>query len=254
MVFKPEFYTRRINISLSSQFIQKKNQCSSKIYSLSSSDLDSQDNHLVTTKTDIPGEGWLDHHPKILSISHLFLSSFIFFNKIVLSFLTNPYNNYYSATSKEYIALDKTAKQDFWLEIWFDSLPGNVDSFAAELDKYSKQYCYGFLFNIPTVCQADPSNVNNITYIDPMHMLETWHKINDDLIARNANEVWGMRDWTTPPPKIEKTSCGNYKLWQNRSCQHSDSHQLEEVFGMMEVNHTLPSNHTIAHSWSSNWN
>jgi hypothetical protein len=34
-------------------------------------------------------------------------------------------------------------------------------------------------------------------------MLETRHKINDDLIARNANKIWGTRDWTTPPPNIE---------------------------------------------------
>ncbi len=32
------------------------NQCSSKLYSLSSSDPDSQDNHLVTTKMDVPGK------------------------------------------------------------------------------------------------------------------------------------------------------------------------------------------------------
>ena len=34
-------------------------------------------------------------------------------------------------------------------------------------------------------------------------MLETWNKINDDLIARKAKKVWGARNWTTPPPNIE---------------------------------------------------
>ncbi len=110
---------------------------------------------------------------------------------------------YYLATSKEYIALDKTAKQDFKLEIWFNLLPGNAESFAAELEKYSKQYGYGFLFNIPTVHQVDPSNANNITYINPIHMLETWNKMIDNLVANNANEIWGMHNWTTPPPNIK---------------------------------------------------
>jgi hypothetical protein len=92
---------------------------------------------------------------------------------MVHSFLTNPYNNYYSATSKEYIALDKTAKQDFGPKIRFDLLPGNLDSFATDLDKYSKQYGYGFFFNIRTAHQVDPSDVNNITYINPINILET---------------------------------------------------------------------------------
>jgi hypothetical protein len=35
-------------------------------------------------------------------------------------------------------------------------------------------------------------------------VLETWNKINDDLIARKANKVWGMRNWTTMHPNIEK--------------------------------------------------
>jgi hypothetical protein len=67
----------------------------------------------------------------------------------------------------------------------------------------------GFLFNIPTARQVDPSDVNNITYINPIHMLETWNKINDDLIARNANEIWGTHDWTTLPPNIENQVAEN---------------------------------------------
>jgi hypothetical protein len=51
--------------------------------------------------------------------------------------------------------------------------------------------------------QVDPSDVNNISYIDPIHMLETWNKINDDLMARNVNKIWGTHDWITPPPNIE---------------------------------------------------
>ncbi len=28
-------------------------------------------------------------------------------------------------------------------------------------------------------------------------MINTWNKIDDDSIAKNANEVWGTRDWTS---------------------------------------------------------
>jgi hypothetical protein len=33
-------------------------------------------------------------------------------------------------------------------------------------------------------------------------MLKSWNKINDDLIARNKNKIWGTRNWTTLPPNI----------------------------------------------------
>jgi hypothetical protein len=48
-------------------------------------------------------------------------------------FWTNPYNNFQSANSKEYIALDKEAKQDFCPETRFDIIPGNSDIFSAEI-------------------------------------------------------------------------------------------------------------------------
>ncbi len=57
---------------------------------------------------------------------------------MVLSFLTNPYKNYYAAILKEFISLDKAAKQDFHLETCYDLLPGNANSFAANLKKFFK--------------------------------------------------------------------------------------------------------------------
>jgi hypothetical protein len=71
---------------------------------------------------------------------------------MVLSFLANPYNNYYAANSKEFISLDKAAKEDFHPETCYNLRPGNADSFAADLEKFSKQFGYGFLLNIPTTC------------------------------------------------------------------------------------------------------
>ncbi len=40
-------------------------------------------------------------------------------------FSTNPNNNFQAANSKEYISLDKSAKQDFNPETCFDLIPGN---------------------------------------------------------------------------------------------------------------------------------
>ncbi len=92
---------------------------------------------------------------------------------MVLSFLTNPYNNYYAANSKEFISLDKAEKQDFHPETRYDLLPGNADSFAADLEKLSKKFGYGFLLNIPTTCQTDATDANTFVYSNQIHMLET---------------------------------------------------------------------------------
>ena len=115
---------------------------------------------------------------------------------MVLSFSTNPYNNYYAANSKEFISLDKAAKQDIRPETRYDLLPGNADSFAADLEKYSKQFGYGFLLNIPTMRQIDATDANVFTYSNQIHMLETWNRVTDENVAINANEIWGARDWT----------------------------------------------------------
>ena len=115
---------------------------------------------------------------------------------MVLSFSTNPYNNYYAANSKEFISLDKAAKQDIRPETRYDLLPGNADSFAADLEKYSKQFGYGFLLNIPTMRQIDATDANVLIYSNQIHMLETWNRVTDENVAINANEIWGARDWT----------------------------------------------------------
>jgi len=117
------------------------------------------------------------------------------------SYSTNPYNNFQAANSKEYISLDKGAKQDFRPETRFDILPGNSDLFCAEIEKCATQFGYGALLNVPTGRDVDPSDSNIITYKDHINMTKTWNKMTDDIIAKNANEVWGSRDWTASVTK-----------------------------------------------------
>ena len=81
---------------------------------------------------------------------------------MVLTFSTNPYNNYFASDSKEFIALDKSAKQDFNPDKRFDLLPENADAFAAEVEKYAKQYGYSFLLGNITMQDTNKkySNAN----------------------------------------------------------------------------------------------
>jgi len=87
-------------------------------------------------------------------------------------------------------------------------IPGNNDPFLVEIDKYSTQFCNGALLNVPTNCYVDPTDANAITYKNPVNMTETWNKINNELIAKNANEVWGTCDWTVSTTKQIKEMTG----------------------------------------------
>ena len=118
------------------------------------------------------------------------------------SYSTNLYNNSQAANSKECISLDKGAKQDFRLETCFELIPGNSDLFSAEIEKCSTQFGYGALLNVPSERDVDATDPNIITYRNHINMLKTWNKITDDIIAKNANEVWGTRDWTNPVIKL----------------------------------------------------
>ncbi len=120
--------------------------------------------------------------------------------EMVLSFSTNPYNNYYAANSKEFISLDKAAKQDFRPGTCYDLLPGNADSFALDLKKYAKHYGYSFLLNILSMHAVDATNANAFVYSDQVHMLETRNQVTDVNIAINANKIWGTRNWTQDTP------------------------------------------------------
>jgi hypothetical protein len=111
---------------------------------------------------------------------------------MVLSFLTNLYNNYFAANLMEF----KAAKQDFHLETHYNLLPGNAVSFAANLEKFSKQFGYGFLLNIPTTHLTDATNANTFVYSNQIHILETWNRVTDKHIAINANKIWGTCNWS----------------------------------------------------------
>ena len=78
----------------------------------------------------------------------------------------------------------------------YDTLPGNADSFAANLKKHSKQSGCGFLLNVPYPRIVDATNANAFVYSDHVHMLETWNQVMDANITINANNIWGTCDWT----------------------------------------------------------
>ena len=117
------------------------------------------------------------------------------------SYTTNPYNNFQAANSKEYISLDKVAKQDFRPETRFDIIPGNSNLFSAEIEKCSTQFGYGALLNVLSKCNVGATDPNTFTYKNHVNMIKTWNKMTNDIIAKNANEVWGTRDWTTATTK-----------------------------------------------------
>jgi hypothetical protein len=99
---------------------------------------------------------------------------------------TNPFNNFHAANLKEYISLDKGAKQDFH-PVRFDLIPDNSDAFSAEIKKCSRQFGYGSLLNVSTRRDVYATDPNVIIYKDHVNMIKTWNKTDNDFIAKNAN-------------------------------------------------------------------
>ena len=96
----------------------------------------------------------------------------------------NPYNNFQAANS-----LYKGAKHDFCPETCYNIIPGNSDVFSAEIKNYAAQFGYGSLLNVLSDRDVDASDANTIIYKNHVHLIKTWNKISDELIAKNANEV-----------------------------------------------------------------
>ena len=92
---------------------------------------------------------------------------------------------------KEYISLDKGAKQDFHPEIRVDIIHGNSNLFCAEIEKCVAIFGYGALLNVLSDCTVNNSDSNTIIYKDHINMIKTWNKKTDEIIAKNANKVWG---------------------------------------------------------------
>jgi hypothetical protein len=78
------------------------------------------------------------------------------------------------------------AKQDFRPDTHFKLLPGNADAFAAEIEKYAKQFDYSYLLNVPTTRQVNATNANLFAYSNSNHKVETWNRVTDKNIAINA--------------------------------------------------------------------
>jgi hypothetical protein len=100
---------------------------------------------------------------------------------------------------KEVHFTQQGGKRDFHLETCYGLLPDNANSFAANLKKFSKQFGYGFLLNIPTTGQTDANNANNCVYSNQINMLKTWNRATKERIAINANKIWGTRSWSQGP-------------------------------------------------------
>jgi hypothetical protein len=69
------------------------------------------------------------------------------------------------------------------------------------------------LLNVPSDRDVDAADVNIITYKQPINMIKTWNKMTDNVISKNANEVWGTCDWTiSATKKIDKLSAAHGKV------------------------------------------
>ncbi len=87
--------------------------------------------------------------------------------------------------------LTKEPNKTFVLRLASTLIPGNSDAISTEIKKYSTQFRYRSLLNAPSDRDVDAADANVITYKQPINMIKSWNKMTANIIAKNANEVWG---------------------------------------------------------------
>lgn len=113
-------------------------------------------------------------------------------------FSTNPYGKFHDPGSKEFIQLNSAATTGFNPTRRFNLAPDNSEAFTADLEKYSKQFCYNLtLSRVATTATVDEDD-GTVTLGGHKNMLKTYHEVSEDAVISNANMTWGDLAWLRP--------------------------------------------------------
>jgi hypothetical protein len=78
----------------------------------------------------------------------------------------------------------------------FDLVPAHADDFVDALEEYSQIFGYnGSIARVPTECDIDPTDPNNITIRKKVDILTTWQTITDENVQKCATMLWGEKQW-----------------------------------------------------------
>ena len=80
--------------------------------------------------------------------------------------------------------------------------PENSADFCNQIKAAGQQLCFlGMISRVPTECDIDPADANNITYRERKDMLETYGVVTDDHVQKLATMTWGDKSYTITADK-----------------------------------------------------
>ena len=109
---------------------------------------------------------------------------------------TTPYLTWHDTNSREHMSLRTAVISNFDSDKIFDLVPAQADDFVNALEEYSQTFGYnGSVARVPTECDIDPTDPNNITLRKKVDILTTWQTITHENVQKCATMLWGDKQW-----------------------------------------------------------
>jgi len=130
---------------------------------------------------------------------------------------TQPFSQYHASNTREYMSLRDSGLNRWQPEHVFELKPEFSADFCNQLKAAGQQLCFlGMISRMPTECDIDPADANNITYRERKDMLETYGVVTDDHVQKFASMTWGDKTWAVSADKeIEDPTHGRGEMTNN---------------------------------------
>ena len=113
-----------------------------------------------------------------------------------LSGSTNPYLQWHDTNSREHMSLRTAAISNFEPDKIFNLTPTQADDFVNALEEYGQIFGYnGSVARVPTECDINAADPNDITFREKVDILTTWQVITDETVQKCATMLWGDKQW-----------------------------------------------------------
>ena len=116
------------------------------------------------------------------------------------------------------MSLRTAAISNFEPDKIFDLVLAQADNFVNALEEYSQIFGYnGSVARVPTECDIDPTDPDNITLRKKVDILTTWQTITDENVQKCATMLWGENSGQSLPTQTRNSdnhpSAEEKSLW-----------------------------------------
>ncbi len=126
---------------------------------------------------------------------------------VTLSGSTNPYLQWHDTNSREHMSLRTAAINNFEPDKTFNLTPTQADDFVNALVEYGQIYDYnGSVARVPTECNINATDPNDIAFREKVNILTTWQVITDETVQKCPTMLWGNKNGFLRPTDTRRSS------------------------------------------------